>query len=1301
VSVAAITDRPIPMQLSTSVGAAAKRYAVPPKDERACVDVNSVGTLNQLIPPIVGQCMIVEGMIAGKPATILLDSGAQSSHISTSFVERHQLPTDETSMYTSLVMADGHRQPVTSMVSNVEVQMNDCKEGIDMLVMPMTHYDAILGMSWHYAHYPVTYDMNSVRYMHDGVEQTLYRNDIAYRDIKLKTLISAVEIKRMLHKDRLRVDRDGGVDASQPHDEIYIMYMSSANAKQAGVRDDTVNDMVPSSSIINDDANREARISSIMNGDASAEGDDISDMKYREYFMKNYPSVCGDPPLELPPKREFDHHIELIPGAEPAARPAYRESALHNDELKRQLDELLKAGYIRPSNSSFASPVLFVKKADGSLRMCIDYRGLNKITQKSKYPLPHTEDLIERLHNANYLTKLDLRSGYHQLRMADDSIDKTAFITRYGLYEFLVMPFGLCNAPSTFMRMMNDILRPLMDTCVIVFLDDILIYSSTIEQHYKDVSSVFDLWQENKLYVKMSKCEFFRHEVQFLGHIVGKGYVKMCPDKLDAIHTWPAPKNVHELKSFLGMCGYYRKFVKGFSEIAAPLFDLTKADQREYAWREIHQQSFEQLRNALLNGPVLKLPDHNKDWIMYCDASGQCVGGVLAQHDDNGDLRPVLFMSHKLSGAELNWPVHDKEMYAIIYMLKQCRMYVQGKHVTIYTDHRSLEHFMTQPSLSPRQTRWMEYLASYDWNIVYKQGKYNVVADALSRRPTNNDEENKCNVLQVFAVSAPIVVDNFMDEVKDGYDNDEACEQVLKNGGTPLLSVRDGYIYKGSRLYIPCIDSIKKRLLVEYHDAVGSGGHRGAAATHHKLIQHYYWPHMYEEVVTYVRECHECQASKSVNQLPSGLLQPLPIPQYPLEDISMDFITHLPRTISGNVGILVVVDRLIKYVKLIATSTQDDSGIPAAERTAQLFLTNWVRTFGIPKTIVSDRDVQFTSMFWTELFKTYGTQLMFSSAYHPQTDGQTERTNRTLQEILRAYVHDEQDAWDEHLWHAEVAINTSPHTSTGESPHNLLFGRAMSVPATILHQQTTHVPIVDEVIKSQEERLMLVRNYLMKAQEKQKKYADSNRRDISFNVGDYVWVSTSNLHKPNDDSTKLKHKYAGPYKILEKIGNVTYKLQLPEVQLARKVHPVYHVSKLRKYYPRLTSFADDDGNDVPTPPSLVDEADDVEEWEVEAIKGKRKVRNQVQYLVKWKGFSHWHNSWEPAHMLTNAKEVIQEYNIDKAIKSIEETRLDVEKVAKNTSHRGARGVHRRRRGEVNTASAYIHPLNVLFNQLTI
>jgi hypothetical protein len=296
--------------------------------------------------------------------------------------------------------------------------------------------------------------------------------------------------------------------------------------------------------------------------------------------------------------------------------------------------------------------------------------------------------------------------------MADDSINKTAFITRYGLYEFLVMPFGLCNAPSTFMKLMNEVLRPLLDKCVIVFIDDILIYSSSEEQHYRDVSAVFNVLRQHKLYIKLSKCSFFKAEVEFLGHIVGHSTIKMSKDKLDTIMTWPSPKSVTEVRSFLGLCNYYRKFIQGFSQVAAPLTDLLK-DGREIVWSKAEQVAFDRLKRAMSTAPVLKLPDHSKPWLLFTDASGYGIGGALCQDHGQGP-QPVVFISHKLSGSQLHCPVHDKEMYAVVYCFKSCRWYLQDKQVTVYSDHKSLEHFQTQKQLSPRQVRWMEYMSSYD-----------------------------------------------------------------------------------------------------------------------------------------------------------------------------------------------------------------------------------------------------------------------------------------------------------------------------------------------------------------------------------------------------------------------------------------------------------------------------------------------------------------------------------------------------------------------------------------------------------
>ena len=364
--------------------------------------------------------------------------------------------------------------------------------------------------------------------------------------------------------------------------------------------------------------------------------------KYQGYYVEHYPDVCSTKLEQLPPSRSFDHRIELEDGAVPPNRNAYRESAALNDELKRQLTELLQAGVIQPSKSPYASPVLFVKKHDGTWRMCIDYRALNKVTKKNRYPLPHQEDLIDRLRHAHCLTKLDLVSGYWQVRMAEDSIEKTAFTTRYGLYEWLVMPFGLCNAPSTFMQMMHDVLRPLLDSCVIVFLDDILIYSSTEEQHYKDVSAVFDLLRQHQLRVKITKCDFFKDEVEFLGHRVGRGLVQMCSSKIAAIADWPTPASVHDVRSFLGLCGYYRKFVRNFSGVANALYALTKNDA-VFAWSEEAEQSLQALKAAITSAPVLVLPDHAKPWVLYTDASGFGVGGVLCQDHGSGP-QPVLFV---------------------------------------------------------------------------------------------------------------------------------------------------------------------------------------------------------------------------------------------------------------------------------------------------------------------------------------------------------------------------------------------------------------------------------------------------------------------------------------------------------------------------------------------------------------------------------------------------------------------------------------------------------------------------------
>jgi hypothetical protein len=439
------------------------------------------------------------------------------------------------------------------------------------------------------------------------------------------------------------------------------------------------------------------------------------------------------------------HRIELKPGAEPYSRALRRMSTQELDELKKQLQLYLDTGRLRPSESPWGTNVIFAKKKDGTLRFCVDYRGLNDLTVRNSYPLPHMEDLFDRLQGGQYYSKIDLHSGFFQIIMAEEDRAKTAFRTRYGHFEWTVLPMGLTNAPATFQHLMNHTFRDFLDLCVLVFLDDIVVYSATFEDHVRDVRAVFQRLQKAGLYAKRSKCSLFRTEIEFLGHIVGRDGLRVMPDKVAAVQRWPQPSNASELRSFLGLAGYYRRFIRDFSKLAAPLHNLTHTAEgtAPYKWRPEHQEAFAALKLALQNAPVLALPDPDKQYVVYTDASDFATGAVLQQDLGNG-LQPIAFMSHKMSDAETRYPTHDREMLAIINMLGEWRTYLHGRQpfiIRICTDHNSLQYFTTQQSLSARQARWLDKLADFDFKIEYVKGTTNTVADALSRRPDHAPSE--------------------------------------------------------------------------------------------------------------------------------------------------------------------------------------------------------------------------------------------------------------------------------------------------------------------------------------------------------------------------------------------------------------------------------------------------------------------------------------------------------------------------------------------------------------------------------
>ncbi|MCO5608596.1 hypothetical protein L7F22_062809 [Adiantum nelumboides] len=530
-------------------------------------------------------------------------------------------------------------------------------------------------------------------------------------------------------------------------------------------------------------------------------------------FLNQFQDVfIDDIPGELPPKRgDDDHMIELIPGSSPPNKPPYRVSQAQQEEIMRQVNELVEKGMVRPSSSPFCSPVLLVQKKDGTYRMCVDYRALNRITIKNRFPVPRVEDLFDKLQGSTYFSRIDLKSGYHQIRIVDEDIVKTAFCTSFGLYEYLVMPFGLTNAPATFNRMMERIFRPHRNFTG-VFFDDVIIYSKTIEEHKEHLKVIFQALRDNKLYVNQKKSEFFLQEIQYLGHIISKNGIRMDPAKLEVIKDWPTPRNLHEVRSFIGMCAYYRRFIEKFSLIAGPLHDLTKKNVK-YVWTEKRQQAFDTLKQKLISQPVLALPDLSKPFEVQCDACGDCLGAVLLQEG-----HAIAYESRRLSSDEQILGIYEKELLAVLHALDSWKHYLLGTPFILRTDHQSLKYFMTQTKLSDKQMRWANFLSRFNFHIAHIAGKHNQVADALSRRPKVN----------AVSIATHNDLSSMIDEYAIDPDFKDVISAIALGKKEEPFTLQDGYLLHGNRL---CITrSLREKVMFESH-APPYAGHRGIQTT--------------------------------------------------------------------------------------------------------------------------------------------------------------------------------------------------------------------------------------------------------------------------------------------------------------------------------------------------------------------------------------------------------------------------------------------------------------------------------------
>ncbi|KAH0606496.1 uncharacterized protein H6S33_003330 [Morchella sextelata] len=788
---------------------------------------------------------------------------------------------------------------------------------------------------------------------------------------------------------------------------------------------------------------------------------------------------------EMPLRRRYDHQIPLKEGKEPPFGPLYGMSREELIVLKQYIQDNLQKGFIQISSSPAGAPVLFVKKADGTLRLCVDYRGLNGLTVKNHYPLPLIRETLDRLSKARWYTKLDLRQGYNQIRMAKGKEWKTAFRTHYGHFEYTVMPFGLTNAPATFQHFINDCVRDYLDMFCTAYLENILIYSDTFEEHQVHVERILEALQRNRVLLKPEKCEFHTQSTTYLGLIIEPNGIKMDPRKVETVKNWTVPKTVK--------------------------------DDISFKWTPRAQTAFNALKETFTTAPIPTHFDPEKEITVETDASDYVSAGVLSQYDDNGTLQPI----------------YDKELLAIIRSFEEWRPELEGTAhpIAVISNHKNLEYFMSTKQLNRRQARWAESgdlpgegdeRQLHQSQVVLKRDNLDVKLSLLAGSFSNEPAEKNASLCGLF---------------DEGYSSDPCPQRILdmRNKGerqskdislAECTEVEGWLLYRGS-IYVPDYEPLKLRILQLYNDAA-SAGHPGCEKTFELISRDYYWPLMRNYIARYVRNCHTCQRSKPKTHGKLGTLRSLPIPEQPWQEVSMDFVTGLPES-EGYDAIMVVVDRLTKMRHLLPYNTTVNS-----EDVAQLYLRNIWKLHGLPTHVTSDRGTQFTAKFWKALCKHLNIEARMSTAFHPETDGQTERLNAVMEQYLRGYVSYQQDDWVKWLPMAEFSANNQ------------------------LDKTLPSLNAKDFALKMKELHEYLRTNIRM-AQDQQEQAVNAKRTPAPrYGIGDMVFVSAKNI-RTTRNSRKLEWKKLGPLPIKEIISPYAYRIGMPR---GMKVHPVFQVSLL-------------------------------------------------------------------------------------------------------------------------------------------
>ena len=866
-------------------------------------------------------------------------------------------------------------------------------------------------------------------------------------------------------------------------------------------------------------------------------------------FLAKYKDVFALSGAELGVTDLVTHSINTSDHP-PIRQPVRRTPFSLRKTVEELTQEMLDQDVIQPSHSPWASPIVLVKKPDGSMRFCVDYRQLNSITKMDVYPLPRIDDTLSLLSGAKYFSTLDLASGYWQVKMSPESIEKTAFVTHSGLYEFKKMPFGLCNAPATFQRLMELVLQGLTRSICMIYLDDILIFSRTFTEHISHLTQVFDRLHKANLRLKPRKCRFGQSTVNYLGHVVSEKGIAVDPKKMEAVQNFPCPKNLKTLKSFLGLASYYRRFVPNFSKVAGPLYSLTKKNSI-FTWTSTCQEVFEKLKHLLTNTPVLAFPDFTEGFLLETDASSCGLGAVLSQKI-NGVTHPISYASRTLQPHESNYGATELEALGVVWAVKHFRPYLYGHHCDVFTDHSALTSLLNTPQPSGKLARWGLALQDLDLKIQHRAGKENQNADCLSRHPTEG-LQNCTRPSQLVAATEVSTLDSETEppKLRDVQQQDASLIEIFnykEKGELPLddhrarelviaqsqYEIVEDVLYhvepdKTLRLVLP--ETSRRRVFDEVHGG-RFGGHLRDAKIHGELSRHYWWPTMRADIRRWCKECIIC-ASRRVGHMVKPPLTPIPV-SGPFDRVGVDVI-QFPKSYDGNQYAIVFMDYLTKWPEVYPVPDQ------TAHTIARTLVEGIISRHGVPTELLSDRGRNFLSDLMREVYHLMGIHKVSTTAYHPQSDGLVERFNRTLTDMLSKVVDRQGRDWDKHLPYVLFAYRACPQEFTRESPFFLLYGRDPRLPTeeALTQPRTRYQVDLDDYKTELTDGLTtawnLAQNQIRKSQQRQKKYYDRSAGRTKISVGDRVF-----LYVPSAKTGKA-HKFArpfhGPYRVLEVTSN--------------------------------------------------------------------------------------------------------------------------------------------------------------------